>query len=105
MGGPTLGHDNALVSFLPGFLVLVASAFPPRLLPRAPAGSFLRGLHKGLPPDPPRQAPSPERMARILLLLARGALVASGVFLLAGGWATIWSAASASVAPVLHCLS
>ena len=77
--------DNAIVSFLPGFLVLVASAFLPRLLPRAPEGSFLRGMQTGLSPDRPMQAPSPERMARILLLLARGALVASGVFLLAGG--------------------
>ena len=79
------GYDNAVVSFLPGFLVLVASAFLPRLLPRAPEGSFLRGMQNGLSPDGPVQAPSPERMARILLLLARGALVASGVFLLAGG--------------------
>ena len=78
------GHDNAVVSFLPGFLVLVGSAFLPRLLPRAPEGSFLRGLQSGLSPDGPVQAPTPERMARILLLLARGALVASGVFLLAG---------------------
>ena len=79
------GYDNAVVSFLPGFLVLVASAFLPRLLPRAPEGSFLRGLQSGLSPDGPVQAPSPERMARILLLLARGALVTSGVFLFAGG--------------------
>ena len=79
------GYDNAVVSFLPGFLVLVASAFLPRLLPRAPEGSFLCGLQSGLSSDGPMQAPSPERMARILLLLARGALVASGVFLLAGG--------------------
>lgn len=79
------GHDNAVVSFLPGFLVLVASAFLPRLLPRAPDGSFLRGLQAGLSPDGPRPAPSPERMARVLLLLARGALVASGLFFVAGG--------------------
>ncbi len=79
------GHDNAVVSFLPGFLVLVASAFLPRLLPRAPEGSFLRGTQNGLSPDGPMQAPSPERMAHILVLLARGALVASGAFLLAGG--------------------
>ncbi len=79
------GQDNAVASFLPGFLVLVASAFLPRLLPRAPEGSFLRGMQNGLSPESPMQAPSPERMARILLLLARGALVASGVFLLAGG--------------------
>ena len=79
------GHDNAVVSFLPGFLVLVATAFLPRLLPRAPEGSFVRGLQEGLSPNGPMRPPSPERMARILLLLARGALVASGVFLLAGG--------------------
>ena len=79
------GYDNAVVSFLPGFLVLVATAFLPRLLPRAPERSFVRGLQNGLSPDGPLQPPSPERMAQILLLLARGALVASGVFLLAGG--------------------
>ncbi len=79
------GHDNAIMSFLPGFVVLVASAFLPRLLPRAPDGSFLHGLQTGMSTDAPTAPPSPERMVRLLLLLARGALVASGIFLLAGG--------------------
>ena len=45
----------------------------------------MRDLQNGLSPDRPLQSPSPERMARVLILLARSALVAAGVFFLVSG--------------------
>ena len=81
------GGDNPIVSFLPGFIVLAAPLLILRLTPRGIEGSFLRGMQDALAPDGSSriQPPSPERMAHFLLLCERGALVAAGLFLLAGG--------------------
>ena len=84
------GSDNPIVSFLPGFMVLAAPVLILCLMPRQAEGSFLSGMQDALAPNRSRpvQPPSPERMAHLLLLWARGALIAAGVFLLAEGWAT-----------------
>ncbi len=81
------GSDNSIASFLPGFIVLAAPMLMLNLLPRQAEGSFLCGMQDALAPNRSRsvQPPSPERMAHFLLCWARGALVAAGVFLLAGG--------------------
>ena len=81
------GGDNPVVSFLPGFIVLAAPVLILYLLPRQAEGSFLCGMQDALAPNRSRpvQPPPPERMAHLLLFWARGALIAAGVFLLAGG--------------------
>ena len=81
------GDDNPVVSFLPGFIVLAAPVLILCLLPRQAEGSFLCGMQDALAPNRSRpvQPPPPERMAHLLLFWARGALIAAGVFLIAGG--------------------
>ncbi len=81
------GSDNPIVSFLPGFVVLAAPLLVLNLLPRQEESSFLCGMQDALAPNRSRpvQPPSPERTAHFLRFWARGALIAAGVFLLAGG--------------------
>ena len=80
------GGDNVVLSFLPGFAVLASPVILLKLIPRRPGWPFLCGAQDALSPgrDIPVVPPSPERMARLLLRLARGGLVLSLLCLIAG---------------------
>ncbi len=81
------GYDNPVLSFLPGFVVLAIPVVVLQVTSRRARPLPRGGARDGLDQAGPSTGgpPSPERMARVLLRLARGGLVAAPLFLLAGG--------------------